>query len=192
MLKVVSNKLAKTQKKTSLQWSKYREKKARIKSRKSLTLTEKKQILTSELELTRKKISEDFLQYREFKHAKIYKSPYSDFSFTKQIKTPKTIQKIYKAKRGFDTDKLDDLIPNVLYQKDVTGVLIVFEVENEQGVKSYVSNYITGDLLERIEENEQSIFDYVTERINAGYIERLKLRFIYMRIIYANPKKSNN
>ena len=192
MLKVVSNKLAKTQKKTSLQWSKYREKKARIKSRKSLTLTEKKQILTSELELTRKKISEDFLQYREFKHAKIYKSPYSDFSFTKQIKTPKTIQKIYKAKRGFDTDKLDDLIPNVLYQKDVTGVLIVFEVENEQGVKSYVSNYLSKDLLERIEENEESIFDYVTERINAGYIERLKLRFIYMRIIYANPKKSNN
>ena len=192
MLKVVSNKLAKTQKKTSLQWSKYREKKARIKSRKSLTLTEKKQILTSELELTRKKISEDFLQYREFKHAKIYKSPYSDFSFTKQIKTPKTIQKIYKAKRGFDTDKLDDLIPDVLYQKDVTGVLIVFEVENEQGVKSYVSNYLSKDLLERIEENEESIFDYVTERINAGYIERLKLRFIYMRIIYANPKKSNN
>lgn len=192
MLKVVSNKLAKTQKKTSLQWSKYREKKARIKSRKSLTLTEKKQILTSELELTRKKISEDFLQYREFKHAKIYKSPYSDFSFTKQIKTPKTIQKIYKAKRGFDTDKLDDLIPNVLYQKDVTGVLIVFEVENEQGVKSYVSNYLSKDLLERIEENEESIFDYVTERINAGYIERLKLRFIYMRIIYANPKKTNN
>jgi len=192
MLKVVSTKLAKTQAKTKKQWQRYRKVKAKIRIRKTLTPTEKKQILTSELELTRKKISEDYLHYREFKHSKIYKSPYLDFGFTKQIKTPKTIQRIYKAKRNYDTDRLDSIIPKVLDDPNVTGVLVVFEVENEQGVKSYVSNYITGDLLERIEENEQSIFDYVTERINAGYIERLKLRFIYMRIIYANPKKSNN
>jgi hypothetical protein len=71
-------------------------------------------------------------------------------------------------------------------------VLVVFEVENEQGVKSYVSNYITTDMFDRIQENESTIFEFITERINAGYIEHLKLRFIYMRIIYANSKKGNN
>lgn len=192
MLKVVTNKLAKTKAKTSKYWSDYRSTKAKIKHRKGLTVTEKKQILTSEIELTRKKISQEFSKYREFKHAKIYHSPYSDFTFTKTLKTSKTNQKFYKAKRGFDTDKLDEIVPKILEDKSVIGVLVVFEVENEQGVKSYVSNYITNDMLDRIEENESTIFEFITERINAGYIEHLKLRFVYMRIIYANAKKSNN
>lgn len=192
MLKVVSKKLETTKKKVSKEWQKYRQTKSKVLKRKGLTVHEKRQILTSERELTRQKISEDFLHYREYKHSKLYKSEFYDFTFTKQVKTTNTLQKIYKARRGFDTDKLDDIIPDVLDRPNVKGVLVVFEVENEQGLKHYVSNYVTTDLLARIEENESNIFEYVTERLNAGYIERLKLRFIYMRIIYANSKKGNN
>ena len=192
MLKVISKKLDTTKKKVSKEWQRYRQTKQKILKRKGLTVHEKKQILISEIDITRKKISDEYLHYREYKHAKLYKSEFNDFTFTKQVKTQNTLQKIFKAKRNFDVDSLDDIIPDVLDKSNVTGVLVVFEVENEQGIKSYVSNYITKELLTRIEENESTIFEFVTERLNAGYRERLKLKFIYMRIIYANSKKGNN
>jgi len=52
-------------------------------------------------------------------------------------------------------------------------------------------------LLDRIQEQnedfgEGAIFDFVTERLNAGYKENLKLKFIYMRLIYANSKTGDN
>jgi len=198
LLKSVRNRLQKTQSTTSKQWQRYREVKAKVNARKSLSKTEKKQILSSELDLTRQRISESYLQYREYKHAKIYKSEIYDFNFTKQFRTANTTQRIYKAKRNFDTDKLDNIILNKLEKdKNLLGILVVFEVENEQGIKSFVSNYITRDLLNRIQEmnedtfGEGAIFDFVTERLNAGYKEGLKLKFIYMRLIYANPKASD-
>jgi hypothetical protein len=197
-LKSVSKRLQKTQQQTSKQWAKYRKTKLKVNARKDLTRTEKKQILASELDLTRQRISEKFLQYREQKHSLLYKSEIPDFRFTHQLKTTNTIQKIFKAKKNFDTDKLDYIIEQKLEKdKNLQGILVVFEVENEQGLKSYVSNYITRELLERIqvahEDNwgEGAIYDFVTERLNAGYRENLKLRFIYMRMIYANSKAGN-
>jgi len=198
MLKVVNKRLETTRKKVSKNWQRYRKIKSKVNARKTLSREEKKQILQSERDLTRQKISEDFLHYREFKHAKLYKSEYIDFNFTKSIKTINTKQKIFKARRNFDTDKLDTIIEQALEKdKNIQGILVVFEVENDQGVKSYVSNYITRDLLYRIQEinedtfGEGAIFDFVTERLNAGYKEGLKLKFIYMRIIYANSKAGN-
>ena len=197
-LKSVEKRLTKTRVQVSKQWERYRQTKLRVTARKDLTKIEKKQILSSEIDLTRTKISQTFTEYREYKHSKIYKSEFTDFRFTKQVKTTNTVQKIFKAKRGFDTDKLDDIISNKLEKdKTIQGILVVFEVENEQGIKSYVSNYITRELLGRIEEQhegnfgEGAIFDFVTERLNAGYKENLRLRFIYMRIIYANTKAGN-
>lgn len=198
LLKSVRNRLQKTRSATSKQWERYRTVKQRITARKDLSRTEKKQILASEIDLTRQRISERYLQYREYKHAKIYKSDIYDFNFTKQVKTTNTTQRIYKAKRNFDTDKLDTIIYNKLEKdKNLLGILVVFEVENEQGLKSFVSNYITRELLDRIQEQnedtfgEGAIFDFVTERLNAGYKEGLKLKFIYMRLIYANSKTGN-
>lgn len=191
MLKVVAKRLETTKAKVSKQWQTYRKTKNKILKRKGLTVHEKEQILTSELDLTEQKISQLYKDYSEFKFSREHKSPYKGFTFTNKLKTKNSTQDIFKAKKDFDIDRLDSIIPKVLDKPNVTGVLVVFEVENEQGLKQYVSNYITVDLLERIEEQEMSIFDYVTERLNAGYIERLKLKFIYMRIIYANSKKSN-
>lgn len=199
LLKSVRRRLQTTQTAASKQWQRYRKVKAKITARKDLSKTEKSQILASELDLTRQRISDNYLQYREYKHAKIYKSDISDFNFTKQVKTANTTQKIYRAKRNFDTNKLDEIIYNKLERdKDLQGILVVFEVENEQGIKSYVSNYITRELLNRIQEQnedtfgEGAIFDFVTERLNAGYKEGLKLKFIYMRLIYANSKTGDN
>lgn len=194
LLKSVRKRLSGTQSSVKKQWQRYGKTRSRVNSRKDLSKTEKKQILASELDLTRQRISEDYLRYREYKHAKINKSEFYDFNFTKEFKTPNTTQRIYKAKRNFDTDKLDTIIADKL-EKDsrLQGILVVFEVENEQGIKSYVSNYITRELLDRIQEQnedfgEGAIFDFVTERLNAGYKESLKLKFIYMRLIYANSK----
>lgn len=194
LLKSVRKRLSSTQSNVKKQWQRYAKTRSRVNSRKDLSKTEKKQILVSELDLTRQRISEDYLRYREYKHAKINKSEFYDFNFTKQLKTTNTTQRIYKAKRNFDPDRLDNIIADKL-EKDrrLQGVLVVFEVENEQGIKSYVSNYITRELLDRIQEQneffgEGAIYDFVTERLNAGYKESLKLKFIYMRLIYANSK----
>lgn len=197
LLKSVAKRLTGTQKQVSKQWQQYRKVKLKVAARKNLSRTEKKQILTSELDLTRQKISNTYLDYREYKHAKLYKSEFIDFNFTKQFRTKNTTQRIYKARRNFDPDNLDNIIADKLEQdSNLQGVLVVFEVENDQGIKSYVSNYITPDLLDRIQElnedfGEGAIYDFVTERLNAGYKENLKLKFIYMRLIYANAKTSN-
>ena len=194
LLKSVRKRLSATQANTKKQWQRYNKIRSRVNSRKDLSKTEKKQILASELDLTRQRISEDYLQYREYKHAKINKSEFYDFNFTKEFKTPNTTQRIYKAKRNFNTDKLDTIIANKLESdKRLLGILVVFEVENEQGIKSYVSKYITREVLHRIQEQNEdfgdgAIFDFVTERLNAVYKESLKLKFIYMRLIYANSK----
>lgn len=198
LLKSVRKRLSGTQSNVKKQWQRYGKIRSRVNSRRDLSKTEKKQILASELDLTRQRISEAYLRYREYKHAKINKSEFYDFNFTKEFKTPNTTQRIYKAKRNFDTDKLDTIIANKLESdKRLLGILVVFEVENEQGIKSYVSNYITRELLDRIQEQNEdfgkgAIFDFVTERLNAGYKESLKLKFIYMRLIYANSKTGDN
>lgn len=198
LLKSVRKRLSATQASTKKQWQRYGKVRARVNSRRDLSKTEKKQILASELDLTRQRISEGYLRYREYKHAKTNKSEFYDFNFTKEFKTPNTTQRIYKAKKNFDTDKLDTIIADKLESdKRLLGILVVFEVENEQGIKSYVSNYITRELLDRIQEQnedfgEGAIFDFVTERLNAGYKESLKLKFIYMRLIYANSKTGDN
>ena len=194
LLKSVRKRLSATQSNVKKQWQRYGKIRSRVNSRRDLSKTEKKQILASELDLTRQRISEDYLRYREYKHAKINKSEFYEFNFTKEFKTPNTPQRIYKAKRNFDTDKLDTIIADKLENDSrLQGILVVFEVENEQGIKSYVSNYITRELLDRIQEQnedfgEGAIFDFVTERLYAGYKEILKLKFIYMRLIYANSK----
>ena len=194
MLRVVSKKLEVTRRKVSRDWRTYRNVKKRVLKRRGLTVHEKKQVLASERDLTYQKISGKFKEYREYKHAIIYKSPYEDFKYTGQVKTWNkkykrgTIQKYYKAKRNFDTDKLDTIVPNILADNKVKGVLLVFEVTSEEtGQKQYVSNYITSDLLARIDE---SIFDYVVKRFRAGNTKDYKLRFIYLRIIYENTKTS--
>jgi len=186
MLKVVSKKLNVSRRKVSKQWSKYRTVKKRILARKRLSLEEKKQILTSERDLARQKISQDWLGYREFKYGYIHKSPYSGFIFSKTLKQPNSIQKFYKAKKGFNTNTLDNIVPEILDQKGVTGVLVVFQVESEEtGQKNYVSNYITKGVMKRI---DGSIFEYVAERLRAGNTKDYKLKFIYLRVIYEKSK----
>lgn len=202
MLKVIKKKLAGTQTKVSGEWSKYRKVKQKVLSRKSLTKEEKKQVLSSERDLTYKRISERYKDYREFKYSKIYHSPYEGFRYVNTLKQPYSIQKIYKAQKNYDVDNLDSLIPDVLEEKGVTGILIVFSVTDEEGNVRYVSNYITKGLLDRMYDqpdleslwNEGAIFEYVTQRINAGYVEKLTLKFIYLRVIYEKSKmlKGNN
>jgi hypothetical protein len=201
MLKVVSNKLAATQNKVKKEWQKYETSKTRILKRKGLSKAEKTQIINSELDLTRQRISSHYQNYKEFKFSIGHKSEFEGFKHTNNIKTKYTSQRIYKAQKDFDTDNLDTTVEKALYSDPkITGILVVFEVENEQGLKSYVSNYITKGLLSSIQEvaelkdmefGEGVIFDFVTQRIEAGYKENLKLKFIYMRIIYEDAKNSN-
>lgn len=198
MLKVVSKKLKTTKAKVRNEWQKYERSKKIILKRRGLSKSEKQNILTSELDLTRQRISSHYQDYKEFKFSSVNKSEFAGFNYTSKLKTKYTSQRIYRAKKDFDTDNLDEIVETALYSdKNITGLLVVFEVENEQGLKSYVSNYITEGLLENIKERKEdiwgegAIFDFVTERIEAGYKESLKLKFIYMRLIYADTKKGN-
>ena len=197
MLKKITKKLDTTKSQVSKEWAHYRFSKLKVSARKRLSKEEKKQILASELDLTRSKISKDWTDYRETKYSILHKSPYAGFSFSKtQVGVKKevdgeqqffrfhyTYQKIYKAKKGYDVDKLDKVIPDIFKDKNVQGVLVVFEIHSkETDTRQVISNYITPDLLEVIEEQEYTIFEYVTSRF-AGYGD-YELKIIYMRVIY--------
>ena len=197
MLKVVTKKLVSTRTKVSKEWQRYRKTKKHLLSLKRITREEKKQVIASELDITRQRITQDWTGYREKKYSLLHKSPYSGFDYTKkQIGLRKevkgeehffryhdTYQKIYKAKKNFDPDELDNVIPKILDDPKVQGILLVFEIySKETDTRQVVSNYITDLLYERIEESEQTIFEFVTEHF-VGYGD-YELKFIYMRVIY--------
>lgn len=193
MLKVLSKKLAVSQKKVSRLWVGYRKEKTKILKSKRLSDFEKKGLLSEKRADIYERNKNVWSDYREKKSGLLYYSPYENFTYAKTFKTTGTIQKIYKAKRGYSTKDLDKIIPQVLDEPGVTGVLVVFRVDSaETGQKQYVSNYISKDLLERIRANGQDVFDYVAERLRAGNTKDYNLKFIYIRIIYAKSKGSKS
>jgi hypothetical protein len=98
-------------------------------------------------------------------------------------------QKIYKAKRGFNTDRLDDVVPKILDNPKVKGVLIVFEVwDEETDTTVVVSNYMTAEQLEINQELGETIMEYITKKFRATDTKDKELRFIYLRVIYAKNK----
>ena len=199
MLKVVSKKLEASWRKTSREWARYRREKRKVIARKRMPSDLKKQVIQSELDLARQRISNNWTTYREDKYAIIHKSPYRDFKFVRKLTGVKkevegekhffrfhdSYQKIYKAKRGFNTDRLDDVVPKVLRDPKVKGVLVVFEVDSaETGQRQHVSNYINKELMDIIEERGETVFEYVSKRFQAGDTKDYNLKFIYMRIVY--------
>lgn len=195
MKKVLQKKLQATRRKVSKLWVTYRKEKTKILKNKRLTGSEKSAWLAEKRSDTYNKISLNYQDYREKKHSVLYHSPYEGFMYTKQFKTEASVQKIYKARRNFDTDKLENIIPKILDESNVKGVLIVFKITfKETGESQFISNYINYDLYDRLQENEQDIYDYVTERFSIGYKDEYELKFIYLRIIYAKSQsiKSKN
>jgi hypothetical protein len=189
MLRIIQKKIAVKQRQTSRLWLSYRKEKAKILKSKRFTLFEKSAILEEKRGTIQTKVSEGWKDYREEKYGLLHHSPYSNFIFSKKIRTQHTVQKIYKAKRGYSTKDLDKVIPNILNEPDVTGILVVFSVESaETGQKQYVSNYISNELLKRIIESDKTIFEYVGERLRTGDTKDYNLKFIYLRIIYEKSK----
>jgi hypothetical protein len=96
-----------------------------------------------------------------------------------------TSQKIYKAKRNFNPERLDKIIPEILSDQKVQGVLIVYEIVSEEtDQKSYVSNYMTLEQLKRNQSLGETVNEYISKKFQAGSTKDFKLKFIYMRIIY--------
>lgn len=203
MRRAVAKKLTIAKNKVSKKWGKYRTKKRKIKALKMLDVGQKKMRIANELDKTRTEISSEWSQYREVKHAIVHKSPFADFTYVKKMTGSKFnpkgalkeakyfafthhYQKIYKAKRGFDVERLNEIVPKILDQKKVKGVLVVYQIVSaESGQHQFVSNYITSEVMSRIEENEETVDEYISKRFSAGSTKDYELKFIYMRIIYS-------
>jgi len=185
MLKVVSNRLQTTRNKVSRRWAKYRKVKKKVLQRKSLSSEEKQQILLSERGLARVEIKDTYQQYQGFKFARIHKSDIENFYYTKTVRTTNTIQKIYRAKRGYSVKDLDKVAPSLLSQDRVKGFLAIFKVVSEETDQSqYVSQYITKEIYDKTIENNETIYEYVANRLQAGNTRDYRLKFIYLRVIY--------
>jgi hypothetical protein len=188
MLKIISKKLSSTRYKVSRSWQSYRTEKKKI-LRSRLSEETKKEYLQHEREKRYERISNYYKNYREVKHGLLYKSEFPDFSFSKNVRTPNTNQKFYIAKRTFDTDKLDEIIPNILDQKNVKGVMVIQDVYNQElKHKSTVSKYITK---ENLNKTKGDIYSYMNENIFGLYQYRgYKMKNIQIRIIRANTQKT--
>lgn len=100
-----------------------------------------------------------------------------------------TYQKIYKAGKNFNTDNLDEILPGILKQRNVNGVLVVFEVTfDETGETTMVSNYINPQVMVNIMRKKERVFDYVGKKLQLGDTKYRTLKFIYLRIIYEKGK----
>ena len=191
MLKKVSKKLDVTRSKASKHWRKYRREKKHILSLKRMPIEYKKGMINELLFSTRENISSDWQDYRGFKYSTIHKSDISDFRFTKQGKTKNTIQKYYTAKRGFNEDKLDVIVPKLLDKSNVSGVLLIFKIKDEKTGRIYhVSDFITTGLLDRIEEDDLTLYEHLSNKLYfTGYSEYQMLS-INLRVIYEKVKSS--
>lgn len=201
MLKITEQKLAKTKKRISDEWERFAKKKKHIQQLKRKTLKSKKAMIAHEKSLTTARISAFWSEYQEEKSVLSYKQPYKGFTYVKSMygslfkpqgyDKPEYFpfaehsQKIYKAKDGYDTDELDDLIPKILNEKRVTGVLVVFQTLDENDNVAYVSNFINKGEMRRIERTNKSVYDYVVQRLTLGDSRITDLTFIYIRVVYA-------
>lgn len=203
MRKLVVRKLSSTRKKISKYWVSYRVKKKKI--LKSKTIVDKKSVIQSELDLTRQKISTGWAEYSEKKYGLIHKSPFYDFTLVKRMsgsyfkplgydqktyfRFKNSYQKIYKANKNFDPNRLNDIVPKLLYDGKVKGVMVVFEVSlSDTGQTVMVSDYITLEAWKRIKEMNSTIYDSVSKKFWSTRHYSADLKFIYMRVIYAKNK----
>lgn len=183
MLKVVSKRLETTRSKISRSWQGYRTEKKYVLGLKSISSEEKRQRLFYERQKILDRTSDYFKDYRGFKHSRLFVSDQPDFNFTKKLGTTNTAQKFYTAKRSFDTDKLDKIVPGLLDKSKVKGVMIIQDVYNKElQHKTTVSKYITKANLHKAKGN---IYDYMNENI-FGLLkyEGYKMKNIQMRVIY--------
>jgi hypothetical protein len=203
MRKLVAKKLSSTRKKVSNEWKKYRVKKLKI--LKSKKIVDKRHVIQSELDLTRQRISGDWSLYSEKKYGLIHKSPFYDFRLVKTMrgsmykpagykkaeyfKFNSSYQKIYKANKGFDVNRLNSIVPHLLKDKNVKGVLVIFQVALvDTGSLQYVSEFITKELYNSIQENNETIYEAVAKKFWSTRHYSADLRFIYMRVLYAKNK----
>jgi len=201
MLKRIERKLAASKVKVSKQWSSYRKEKTHIKHLKRLAPDQKRMRIESARDLTKQRISGTWSMYQEQKHAIIHKSPYKDFLYVKKLtgslykpkgydkpeyfKFHNTYQKLYKSKKGFKVEKLDDVVPGIMKRKDVLGILVIFNLRNEDAdVEFLVSNFINKGLMERVKAVDEYVLEYLKLHIT-GFGNYVFIKDIYLRIIYA-------
>ncbi|NMC99103.1 MAG: hypothetical protein GYA62_05220 [Bacteroidales bacterium] len=209
MLKIVSKKLESSRSKIKRQWASYRREKKHILRLKKLAPDLKRQRIASIYDDTVKEISKTWHDYREEKYAVTHKSPYADFSFVKKLTgmyrevspqeiDPKTgkpkieffhfhnsYQKIYKAKRGYDVNDLDNVLLEILRDPKVKGVLVVFKIVSEEtDNREFVSNYVNLERMERLHADGVSIYEDVLKNFRAGSTKDYELKFIYLRVVY--------
>jgi hypothetical protein len=189
MLKKVSKKLDVTRSRVSRHWQHYRTEKAEILSKKRIAPEFKKGLIDELRGKTRSNISTFWEDYRGFKYGALHVSDISDFTVTKKSLTENTIQKYYKARKGYDESKLDKQIPKLLEKSNVLGVGLIFKIMDEEtGRIMHVSDFITKGLYDRIKAKDETLYDHLSDKLSfTGYVE-YTLISIHIRIIYAKTK----
>jgi hypothetical protein len=200
MLRRIENKLAVSKRKVSKKWESYRKEKHHIKHLKRLAPDQKRMRIESARDLTKQKISDTWLTYREEKYSIVHKSPFRDFLYVKKISGSmykpkgyeepkyfhfhKTYQKLYKAKRGYKTSKLDKIVPDIIKQKDVKGVLVMFKLRNEDTDTEFiVANFINKGVMETVSNVEAYVLEYLKLHIT-GFDDYVFIKDVYIRIVY--------
>jgi hypothetical protein len=144
------------------------------------------------------KVADYKLTAKEKAHALTHKSQYKGFVFIKTLtgvhkttesgekkffKFHKSYQRIYKAIPNYNAEELDNVVPKILNNPKIQGVLLVFEIYNKlDDVTQMISNYINKPEMARIRENKKTVYEYILSNFNSYGAFVLKL--IYLRIIY--------
>lgn len=121
-------------------------------------------------------------------------SPYEGFTYQKKHTTINTDQTFYKAKKGFDEYRLDNTIKDILKDRKVKGVGLIFKVKDEETeVTSHVSDYITKGLQTRLERKGIPLYDHLSTKLKySKSVHEYELKNIYIRVIYAKSKDSKS
>ena len=194
MKKIVQHKLQVTKNKVSNQWKKYRKEKQKILKNKRIPLDIKRGLLQEKRDITKHNISTFFEDYRGYKYSKVHSSPYPEFAYSKKYETINSIQKTYKAKREYNENNLDKLVPKILNEQAVKGVLVIYRVYDEETeLISYVSDFITKLLYERLQAKNISLDEHLSTKLRySKSVQEYELKGIYIKVIYEKSKISKN
>ena len=192
MKKTISKKLEVTRRKTSKLWQHYRTEKKKILSKKRLPLDLKRGLLAEQREVTRSNIKVKWEDYRGYKFGVSHKSEFPDFSYSKKHITANTKQEFFTARRNYNENNLDKLIPKILDRPGVVGVGVIFRVKDEDTeLIHHVSDFITKSLLSKLRERNISIFEHISEKLRySKSVQEYELKNISIRIIYEKSKSS--
>lgn len=128
-------------------------------------------------------------RYFDRKSTAVEKLEYGTLKLAKRTKQKYSTQDFYNLKRG----KLDNTVKKIFDKGKARYILVTLKLRLSDGSYQYVSDTLTPALVDRLRDMDVSIMEKVLEKLSfVKKYDGFQLISQHLRLIYANPEKTEN